>query len=231
MFETDEVGDEVAEQQDAAPESWDGGLDTLLTQPWVPEDARPHLEKHLATHQEVSRRRDFFEQVFAADDRTAELTKQLETTNSELASLREAFGQATEKVSSYETREAETAVDRQLADWRTKYPDIFTEKDEANDATWHRAWEQFYKLIDAGYPEEKAAQMARVYLPETSDASTPAAPAPPRERVVEVPKSVAAAGRSSSSPSVTVNAAEANENLESRILRMEREERARQGMR
>jgi hypothetical protein len=231
VFETDEVGEEVAEQQDAAPESWDGAIDTLLTQPWVPEDARPHLEKHLAAHQDVSRRRDFFEQVFAADDRTAELTKRLETTNSELASLKEAFGQATEKVSSYETREAEVDGDRQLADWRGKYPDIFTEKDESDDTTWHRAWEHFYKLIDAGYPEERAAQMARVYLPDTSVASTPAAPAPPRERVVEVPAAVRAASRGSASPSVTVNSAEANENLESRILRMEREERARQGMR
>jgi hypothetical protein len=230
----EEEGDEVAVEE--TPAAWDGSVDTLLTQPWVPEDARPHLEKHLASHREATSRRDFLDQVFAADDRTAELTQQLDTTRAELTSLKEALGKTEQERDGYRERENEAAAGKEIERLKAAYPDIFTEKDEADDTTWHRAWEQFYKLLEAGYPEDKAVKMARAYLPEDAAsvlalAATPAAPPPPAERTVVVPKSVAAASRSSSSPSVTVNAAEASEDLEARMTRLEREERQRLGQR
>lgn len=248
MFDNEE-GEEVVETPETetpaeeAPPAWDGSVDTLLTQPWVPEDARPHLEKHLTSHREALTRRDFLDRVFAEDDRTAALTKELETTKGELASLKEALGQATEKVSTYEAKEQDAAADREVQRLRAAYPDIFIEADEADETKWHRAWEQFYKLTEAGYTEEQAAKMARALLPPGEGAAAPApgagggAPAPvvtpvaPAKREVAVPKSVQAASRSSNNPSVMVNSAEANENLEARIRRMEQEERARQGMR
>lgn len=247
MFEFEEGGDDAPVEQSEAPAAveapapWDGSMDSLLTQPWVPEDARPHLERHLSAHRDAVVRRDFLNDVFAADDQTAALAKDLETTRAELASLREAMGKTEKerddyrgKMTAYEEERDAAAREQQIIGWREKYPDIFTEKDETNESSWHRAWEQFYNLLAAGYPEDKAAKMARAYLPD--DAPAPAAPAAaapsptpaaPARREVAVPKGVAAASKGSASPAVTVNAAEANEGFEARVARMVREEEAR----
>lgn len=244
MFDNEE-GEEVVETPaeettaEEAPPAWDGSVDTLLTQPWVPEDARPHLEKHLTSHRDALTRRDFLDRVFAEDDRTAALTKELETERAERASLKAALDKATEEVTSYRTKEQDAAADREVQRLRAAYPDIFIEPDEADESKWHRAWEHFYKLTEQGYTEQQAAKMARAFLPEGAVAPAQGAggdapvvtPATPAKREVTVPPSVAAAGRSSNNPSVTVNSAEANENFEQRTLRMEREERARAGMR
>jgi hypothetical protein len=239
-----EEGEEVAVETLDAPAAWDGAMDSLLTQPWVPEDARPHLEKHLTEHRDATTRRDFLDRVYASDDKTATLSQELATTRAELTSLKEALGKTEKerdeykgKATTYETERSKAEEDKEFARLLETYPDLFTE-DGDDEAKWHGAWREFYKLVEAGYSEDKAAKMARTMLPERPAAepaaqaapgAQPAAPAPPpTERKVTVPPSVAGASRSSASPSTTVNAAEANETFDQRVARMEAEEKAKQ---
>ena len=218
-----------------AEADWDGSLDSLVAQPWIPESARQHLERHLDDYATTRTRADFLHRMFEADDRTAELTKELE-------SLRQAMSAATKerddwrsKAADYETRVTEVEDDREFERLKAAYPDIYDDcrPDEKNKDAYTGAWPMMLDLMVRGYDEETAAKMARTFLPASAPSTTsaPAAPAPsaPTPRQVEVPKSVAAASRGGNNPSSTVNAAEANESFEQRVRRMMREAQEREG--
>lgn len=220
-----EVTEPVASE--AAPPEWDGDIQSLSQQPWVPEGARQHLERHLEDFTLTRTRADFLARMFEADDANAEVSKEVE-------SLRKALGDLTSErdglrgeLDTYRQQVTEIEEDREYNRLKGAYPDIFDDckVDEKNPDAYTGAWPMLLDLMVRGYDEDTAVRLARSLIP-SQQTSTPA-PVATERRSVQVPPSVAAASRGGSNPSSTVNAAEANENFEQRTRRLMEEARAR----
>jgi len=215
-----------------APPEWDGDINSLASQPWVPEGARQHLSRHLEDFTLTRTRADFLARMFEADDANAEVSKEVD-------SLRKALGDLTQErdglrgeLDTYRQQVTEIEEDREYDRLKSAYPDIFDDcrADEKNPEAFTGAWPMMLDLMVRGYDEETAARLARSLLPAAAPAaSVAAAPAPAQSerRTVQVPPSVAAASRGGNNPSSTVNAAEANENFEQRTRRLMAEAQAR----
>ena len=218
--EVDEGADAPVEETthaDPAEDSaWDGKWETLLTQKWVPEAARPHLEALHKDFSERSTQMEFLQKFFDADDSTAAALREVESLKTALGKaegVQKEFDEYRGKVEEERT----TAVFQRL---RATYADIFDEKHTKQDekGEWQGPWRHFYTLLDSGADEETAAKMVRATLPQEG---------PPKTREVKIPPAIAAANLSAHTPSATVNSKEANENFEQRAERMEREAAAR----
>lgn len=221
--------------EEAPATDWDGELESLVKQPWVPDSARQHLERHLDDYATTRTRADFLHRMFEADDRTAELTKELESLRQAMDSASRERDEWKGKASQYETRMTEVEDDREFERLKAAYPDIYEDcrPDEKNPDSYAGAWPMFLDLAVRGYDEETAAKLARALLPATSANQAPAVastPAPTStKREVQLPPSVLAASKGGNNPSSTVNASEANENFEQRVRRMMAEAREREG--
>ena len=228
--QTDAVSDDV--QVEASP-SWDGSLDSLVGQPWVPEDAREHLTRHLDDYTSTRTRADFLSRMFEADDRTAELSKELD-------SLRQAMDAASKerdewkgRATEYETRFAEVEDDREFERLKAAHPDIYADchEDANNPEGFTGAWPMMLDLMVRGYDEATAAKLARAMI--ATGAGSSAAPAqveafvPEQSQQKVLPPSIRAASRGGNNPSSTVNAAEANESFDQRVRRLMAEARDR----
>lgn len=225
---TESVASEPVASEPAAA-SWDGSLDSLVTQPWVPEDAREHLNKHIEDYTLTRTRADFLHRMFDADDRTAELAKELET-------LRQAMGTASKerddwksKATNYESRITEVEDDREFDRLKSAYPDIYDDcrPDGKTPDAFTGAWPMMLDLMVRGYDEETAAKMARTFLPASAPAPEPTQAAAPAQPTRQLPPSIRAASRGGNNPSATVNASEANETFDQRVRRMMSEARDR----
>lgn len=220
---------EPAESSSAASE-WDGSLESLVNQPWVPETARSHLEKHLDDYTTTRTRADFLHRLFEADDRTADMARELETLRKAMSAAEKERDEWRGKASTYEEQFREVEEDREYDRLKNAYPDIFEDcqQDENNPDDFKGAWPMFLDLTVRGYDEETAAKLARAMLPA---AAAPTAVAPvesaPTKRQVELPPSIKAASRGGNNPSSTINAAEANETFDQRVKRMMAEARDR----
>lgn len=211
-----------------APPEWDGDINSLVSQPWVPESARAHLSRHLEEVESARTRADFLTRMFDADDANAEVSKELESLRKSLGDLTQERDGLRGELDTYRQQVMEIEEDREYDRLKAAYPDIFDDcrTDEKNPDAYTGAWPMLLDLMVRGYDEDTAARLARSLLP-----AAPAAPAAPQaqseRRQVQVPPSVAAASRGGSNPSSTVNAAEANENFEQRTRRLMDEARAR----
>lgn len=213
---------------------WDGNIESLVSQPWVPDSAREHLTKHLDEYSTTRTRADFLHRMFEADDRTAELAKELESLRQAMDSASKERDEWKGKASQYETRIMEVEDDREFERLKSAYPDIYDDcrPDEKNPDNYTGAWPMFLDLAVRGYDEETAAKLARALLPtQTSAPTTAMATAVPAatRREVQLPPSVLAASKGGNNPSSTVNAAEANESFDQRVRRMMAEAREREG--
>jgi chromosome segregation ATPase len=244
-FENEEGVEEVdgGEGVDLAPAgdvaAWDGSLDTLDAQPWVPEEARSHIARHREEYTTTKSRTDFLDRMFAADDRTAELTKVLSEREGELASLKKALEDTGKdrdalrgRITGYESEREEAQREQQFTHLKTNYADIYADchEDPKDSENFTGAWPTFIDLLVKGYSEDMAAKLARGMLAAPAQAGAgEAAPGAfaPRTRQVVVPPSVAAASRTTNSPTNVVNAAEASEDFDKRARRLENEARAR----
>lgn len=206
----------VVVAEPAAPE-WDGDWSKVGEQPWyksIPDTARGHIEKRMADADQASKRAEFLDRMFQADDSAAALLKELEASKAERETLAKALDteksertKLTETYTSAQQRLAEMEADRAFDAMAAKHPDIFkdvyykdAEKTELEDKG---AFMKFMNLLQKGLSEEDAAKYARLELPQGAQAA-PAAPPRPAERAVEVPKSVRAASIPGNSASTTV---------------------------
>lgn len=222
---------------DAAPAeaspSWDGSLDSLANQPWVPEDAREHLTRHLDDYASTRTRADFLSRMFEADDRASEIYKELE-------SLRQAMDAASKerdewkgRATEYETRFAEVEDDREFERLKAAHPDIYADchEDANNPEGFTGAWPMLLDLMVRGYDEATAAKLARAMISAETNAPSSStqveAPVPASPPQKTLPPSVRAASRGGNNPSATVNAAEANESFDQRVRRLMAEARDR----
>lgn len=227
---TESVASEPTASEPAAA-SWDGSIDSLVTQPWVPEEAREHLNKHIEDYTLTRTRADFLHRMFDADDRTAELAKELETLRQAMSTASKERDDWKSKATSYESRIAEVEDDREFDRLKSAYPDIYDDcrPDDKNPDAFTGAWPMMLDLMVRGYDEETAAKMARTFLPASASAPAPE-PAPaaaPQQPTKQLPPSIRAASRGGNNPSATVNAAEANETFDQRVRRMMAEARDR----
>lgn len=222
------AADTAVVAEPAAPE-WDGDWSKVGEQPWyksLPDTARTHLDKRLADADQASKRAEFLDRMFQADDSVAALMKELEASKAERGTLAKALDTAkfehtklTETYTSAQQRLAEMEADRAFDAMAAKYPDIFkdvyykdAEKSELEDKG---AYMKFIALLEKGLPEEDAAKYARLELPQGAQAaSAPATPPRPAERTVEVPKSVRAASIPGNSASTTVPAIKPDEDID-----------------
>lgn len=227
---TESVASEPTASEPAAA-SWDGSIDSLVTQPWVPEEAREHLNKHIEDYTLTRTRADFLHRMFDADDRTAELAKELETLRQAMSTASKERDDWKSKATSYESRITEVEDDREFDRLKSAYPDIYDDcrPDDKNPDAFTGAWPMMLDLMVRGYDEETAAKMARTFLPASASAPAPE-PAPaaaPSQPTKQLPPSIRAASRGGNNPSATVNAAEANETFDQRVRRMMAEARDR----
>lgn len=222
-----------------APAPWDGDFAKADTQPWwkdVPETDRAHFTRVRDEHQKATERAAYLDRLFNSDDATAELRKEVEARNTELATLKqslEALGTEStgyrDRATALEARIADQEADADFRATEAKYPDIFkdvyytdAEKTKLADKG---AYMRFVKLCEAGWDREEAATAARTLLPKTTG-TEPAvtAPAPlPKTRDVVVPPSIAGATPGGNSPSAVVSAQEANEDYKARSMRLRKE--------
>jgi chromosome segregation ATPase len=216
---------DASSSQEVASE-WDGNVESLLDQPWVPESAKTYLSQHLDDYTMTRTRADFLNRMFEADDRTSEMTR-------ELSSLRQAMDAAAKerdewrgRATEYETKVMEVEEEKEFSRLQSTYPDIFDDckSDEKTPDKFVGAWPTFLDLLVKGYDEDTAARLSRALI---SNQSAPTATATQGRREVQLPPSVAAASKGGNNPSSTVNAAEANESFEQRVRRMQEEARSR----
>lgn len=199
----------------AAPE-WDGSKDTLEAQPWwstVPEGARSHLTKTWDDLAAATVKADMVAKLLDSDDAVAELRAQLQTKDTEFATLKAALDKATAEVGEYRTKAEQEAAraedieaDREFDRLEAKYPDIFkdvyytdAEKKEVDPSKG--AFPRFLALRKAGWSEEDAATAASTLVPKV--AAQPAEPAP-RERA-PVPASIKATSQPGNSAATVVD--------------------------
>jgi hypothetical protein len=222
---------ESAEPADSssAAQDWDGSLESLVNQPWVPETARSHLERHLDDYTTTRTRADFLHRLFEADDRTADMARELDTLRQAMSAAEKERDEWRGKASTYEEQFREVEEDREYDRLKNAYPDIFEDchADEKNPEEFKGAWPMFLDLTVRGYDEETAAKLARAMLPATAPMAGASAESAPTKRDVAIPPSVKAASRGGNNPSSTVNAAEANETFDQRVKRMMAEARDR----
>ena len=226
-MESTEVSEPTA---DSAPApDWDGSLDSLVSQAWVPDSAREHLSRHLEDYESTRTRADFLHRLFEADDRTAEMAKELDTLRQAMSAREQELNDWRTRASTYEEQIREVEEDREYDRLKSEYPDIFEDcrADEKDPENFTGAWPMFLDLTVRGYDEATAAKLARALLPATST-TTPSAPAVAEQRrEVALPPSIKAASRGGNNPSSTINAAEANESFDQRVRRMMAEARDR----
>lgn len=205
---------------------WDGNVDSLLTQPWIPENAREHLSRHLDEYTMTRTRADFLHRMFEADDRTAEMTRELESLRQAMNGLNKERDEWRGRASEYESKIMEAEDDREFERLKGSYPDIFDDckPDEKDSEKYVGAWPMFLDLMVRGYDEDTAVRLARSLLPNQQ---IQAASTAPQKREVQVPPAIAAASKGGNNPSSTVNAAEANESFEQRVRRLQSEARDR----
>lgn len=226
-MESTETSEPTADSTPAP--DWDGSLDSLVSQAWVPDSAREHLSRHLEDYESTRTRADFLHRLFEADDRTAEMAKELDTLRQAMSAREQELNDWRTRASTYEEQIREVEEDREYDRLKSQYPDIFEDchPDEQNPENFKGAWPMFLDLTVRGYDEETAAKLARALLPATS-ATTPSAPAVAEQRrEVALPPSIKAASRGGNNPSSTINAAEANESFDQRVRRMMAEARDR----
>lgn len=225
----------ASEPAEAPAAEWDGSIDSLVSQPWVPESARQHLERHLDDYSTTRTRADFLHRMFEADDRTAELAKELDSLRQAMEAASKERDEWRGKASEYETRILEVEDDREFDRLKNAYPDIYDDcrPDEKNPDNYTGAWPMFLDLAVRGYDEETAAKLARALLPAQTiapaTAPSTATASSTTKREVQLPPSVRAASKGGNNPSSTVNAAEANESFDQRVRRMMAEAREREG--
>lgn len=202
---------------DAAPE-WDGAdWSALDKQPWwsqVPESARKHITSAHEERTIAKERGDYLDRLFTADDDS--VRRDLVASQNEAKSLKEALN-------GIEARAAEEEEDREYDRLAAKYADIWADVhlDDKGELQQKGAYAKFVKLLQSGFDEDEAAAMARTAMVPKATPTTPAAQA--KTRVVEVPKSIANAGRGGNNPSATMNAKEAGEDLAQRAARLKKQ--------
>lgn len=202
---------------DAAPE-WDGtDWSALDKQPWwsqVPESARKHINSAHEERTIAKERGDYLDRLFTADDDS--VRRDLVASQNEAKSLKEALN-------GIEARAADEEEDREYDRLAAKYTDIWADVhlDDKGELQQKGAYAKFVKLLQAGFDEDEAAAMARTAMVVKATPPTPAVQA--KTRVVEVPKSIANAGRGGNNPSSTMNAKEAGEDLAQRAARLKKQ--------
>lgn len=213
----------------ASSSEWDGSIESLVSQPWVPEAAREHLSRHLDDYTSTRTRADFLHRLFEADDRTADMARELETLRQAMSAAEKERDEWRGKASTYEEQFREVEEDREYDRLKNAYPDIFDDcqQDEQNPENFKGAWPMFLDLTVRGYDEETAAKLARAMLPAPAPTAGAAVESTPAKRDVAIPPSVKAASRGGNNPSSTVNAAEANESFDQRVKRLMAEARDR----
>lgn len=209
----------VADAVDSSPE-WDGAdwsPETLDKQPWrkaIPDTAWKHITSAHEERTIAKERGDYLDRLFTADDDS--VRRDLVASQNEAKSLKEALN-------GIEARAADEEEDREYARLAAKYTDIWADfhLDDKGELQQKGAYPKFVKLLQAGFDEDEAAAMARTAMVVKATPATPAVQA--KTRVVEVPKSIANAGRGGNNPSSTMNAKEAGEDLAQRAARLKKQ--------
>lgn len=213
---------DAASSQEVASE-WDGNVESLLNQPWIPESAKTYLSQHLEDYTMTRTRADFLHRMFEADDRTAEMSRELDSLRKAMDGLNKERDEWRGRATEYESKVTEVEEEKEFSRLQSAYPDIFDDcrPDEKDPEKFVGAWPLFLDLTVKGYDENTAAKLARAILPSAVPQNTQ------QKREVSVPPSIAAASRGGNNPSSTVNASEANESFEQRVRRMQEEARSR----
>jgi hypothetical protein len=221
----------------STPVDWDGSdwsPETLGKQTWwggIPETARGHITKAHEERMTAKERSDYLDRLFSSDDDT--LRKDFETTKAERDALKKERDDLSESLKGIETRQAQEKEDAEYTRLETAYPDIWKDihLDDKGELLPKGAYVKFVKLLQAGETEEDAAVMARAVMVNKPPAAVePAAPAgPPKTRDVKPPPSIAQASKGGANPSATVNAKEANEGIDQRRRRLQKQYEAEEG--